>query len=206
VLVDGVSSIGGVPFQFDDWGIDFAVTSSQKCLMSSPGMSFVAISDRAWKSCESSQLNKSYFNFPAIRKSLSKLQSQTPGTTPVHLIMQVNAALSLIHEEGIAKVFARHDEMGKVARDWVKEQGLSLQCPDLEEYSPTLTAIRLFDDCDPQRVREHLKQRGIFVARGIGHFESNSIRIGHMGDIRPDDLQHTLDCLTEIIKSQGAHA
>src|SRR5207237_6566306 len=83
VVIDGVSAVGGVPFHFDDWGIDVAVTASQKCLMSSPGLSFVAISERAWKACEASRLPRSYFDFMAIKRALARPKPETPGTTPV---------------------------------------------------------------------------------------------------------------------------
>src|SRR5262249_19177653 len=159
VMVDGVSSIGGTQFVFDEWDIDIAVTATQKCLMSSPGMSFVGISERAWKFCDSANLNKSYFDFPSIRNSLSKKQPQTPGTTPVHIILQVNAALSLIHAEGMHNVFVRHERMAQMVRDWIKKNRLSLQCPELERYSPTLTAIRLDDKYDANRLRFRLRER-----------------------------------------------
>ena len=84
VMVDAVSSLGGAPFRFDEWGIDVAVTASQKCLMSSPGLAFVALSERAWDAQKTARLPRSYFDFAAIRKSLARSRPETPGTTPVH--------------------------------------------------------------------------------------------------------------------------
>ncbi|HEY4132199.1 MAG TPA: aminotransferase class V-fold PLP-dependent enzyme, partial [Gemmatimonadaceae bacterium] len=72
IFVDGVSSIGGMPFAFDAWEIDAAVVASQKCLMSGPGLSFVAMSDAAWKASETSQLPCNYWNFAEVRRSISK--------------------------------------------------------------------------------------------------------------------------------------
>ena len=200
-MVDVVSSLGGVPFSFDDWGIDIAITSSQKCLMSSPGLSFVAISERAWDQCESSQLPKSYFDFRAIRKALNRAKTETPGTTPVHLVMQIDAALSLIYDEGLDNVFSRHQTMSQMVRDWVSENGLSLQCPDLLQYSPTVTAIKIPTGQSVNNVRQALKEQGILIARGIDQFEDSCVRIGHMGDIRPADVEMTLNALGEIIRS-----
>src|SRR5262249_45225703 len=111
----------------------------------------------------------------------------------------VNAALSLIHAEGLECVFDRHERMAQIVREWVKEHKLSLQCPELERYSPTLTAVRLNDKYDANKLRGRLRERGILVARGIGDYEISSIRIGHMGDIRPKDVQLTLTTLAEII-------
>jgi aspartate aminotransferase-like enzyme len=200
VLVDVVSSLGGAAFEFDNWDIDIAITSSQKCLMSSPGLSFVAVSGRAWNQCQTSRLPRSYFDFVAIRKMLNRLKAETPGTTPVHLIMQIEAALSLIHDEGLENVFKRHQTMSQMVRDWVAENGLPMQCPNLTRYSPTLSAISIPSDMSVNEIRQGLREKGILVARGIGEFEETSIRIGHMGDIRPADVELTLRRLGEIIE------
>jgi aspartate aminotransferase-like enzyme len=199
VLVDAVSSVGGVLMRFDEWGIDIAVTASQKCLMSSPGLAFAALSERAWKACETAGLPRAYFDFRATRKALRRAQPQTPGTTPVHLVLQLEAALSLIHEEGPDQTFARHETMSRMVRQWASERRLLLQCPNLLRYSPTLTALRIPAGLEPQRVRDRLKAEGILIARGIGPYESNSIRIGHMGDIRPADVELTLERLGAIL-------
>jgi aspartate aminotransferase-like enzyme len=201
LLVDAVSSLGGVPFRFDDWGVDVAVTASQKCLMSSPGLSFVALSHRAWEAQAVARLPRSYFDFAAIRKALARARPETPGTTPVHIVAQVHAALTCIGEEGVANVFARHQQMALMTREAVSALGLSLQCPALGQLSPTLTAIRAPEHIGPAGIRDQMKARGILVARGLGRFESTCFRIGHMGDIRPADVRRTLDALAEILRS-----
>ena len=111
VLVDGVSSIGGMPFRFDEWDVDVAVTASQKCLMSSPGLAFAVMSDRAWTMSASARLPRNYWDFAAIRESVTKSKPETPGTTPVHLVLQVAEALRMLHEEGLENVYQRHARM-----------------------------------------------------------------------------------------------
>ncbi|MBZ5498612.1 MAG: alanine--glyoxylate aminotransferase family protein [Acidobacteriia bacterium] len=202
-MVDAVSSLGGAPFRFDDWGVDVAVTASQKCLMSSPGLSFVALSEKAWKAHEASRLACSYFDFPAIKRMLARPKPETPGTTPVHLLLQVHAALGLIEAEGLENVYARHEEMARLAREGARDLGMSLQCPGLKRFSPTLTAIRVPDGISPQSIRDQLKARGILTARGLGGYEATSFRIGHMGDIRPADVRRTLDALGEVVGALG---
>jgi len=199
VMVDAVSSLGGVPFRFDEWGVDVALTASQKCLMSSPGMSFVALSGRAWQAHETSKLPRSYFDFAAIGRALSRAQPETPGTTPVHLVAQVNAALSLIIEEGIENVYARHRETAGILRDGIGDLGMSLQFSGIKDLSPTLTALRAPERIPPHLIREQLKMRGILTARGLGSYESTGFRIGHMGDIRASDVRRALEALAEII-------
>jgi aspartate aminotransferase-like enzyme len=198
-MVDGVSSIGGAPFRFDEWGVDLAVTASQKCLMSSPGLAFVAIGERAWAARSTARLPRSYFDFEAIRTNLARPRPETPGTTPVHLIAQVNAALRLIETEGLEHVYTRHEEMARIARNGAASLGLSPQCPGLGELSPTLTGLRAPDDVSPAIIRDHLKASGILVGKGLRRYESTSFRIGHMGDIRPADVQRTLDAIADAL-------
>jgi aspartate aminotransferase-like enzyme len=202
VMVDAVSSLGGVPFHLDEWGIDVAVTASQKCLMSSPGVAFVALGERAWEAQTTARLPRSYFDFAAIRKTLARPRPETPGTTPVHLVAQVHAALEQIAEEGPEKVFARHQEMARMTRQAVADLGLSQQCPALVHFSPTLTGIRAPESISPLAIREQMKARGILIARALGRFEPTCFRIGHLGDIRPADVRRTLDALAEIIAAE----
>jgi len=199
VLVDGVSSIGGMPFQFDEWGIDFAATASQKCLMSSPGIAFVSLSERAWSATRSARLPRSYWDFADIRKHVTRPKPETPSTTPVHLVLQVAEALRMIEEEGLDQVFRRHDEMAVLARSGVAALGLTLQCPALDAFSSTVTAIAVPEAITPKALRDGLKQRGILTASGLGQFEARGFRIGHLGDIRPADVQRTLDALKEVL-------
>ncbi len=117
VLVDGVSTLGGTPLAFDAWELDFAVTASQKCLMSSPGLAFVALSERAWAAAARARLPRNYWDFAAVRESVTKAKPETPGTTPVHLELQVAEAVRLMHEEGLERVFARHNGARVSARD-----------------------------------------------------------------------------------------
>jgi aspartate aminotransferase-like enzyme len=199
LLVDAVSSLGGVPFHFDEWGVDVAVTSSQKCLMSSAGLAFVAMSEKAWEANKTARLPRRYFDYAATRRALARARPEALGTTPVHLVAQVHAALDLIESEGLENVFARHEAMGRMARSGAASLGLSLQCPDLAAYTPTLTAIQAPEGIAPIELRRRLKARGILTAQGLGQFNSTSFRIGHLGDIRPADVRRTLDALAEAL-------
>jgi aspartate aminotransferase-like enzyme len=197
-LVDGVPSIGGMPFAFDEWGVDVAVTASQKCLMSSPGMAFVAMSERAWSATKHSRLPRNYWDFAAIERAITGPKVETPGTTPVHIVLQLAEALRMIHDEGLARVFERHAAMGVRVREGVRDLGLEMQCPALEQYALTVTAIALPPHIAPAAVRDGLKERGIYTAGGLGPFQSNGFRIGHMGDIRLEDVERTLVALREV--------
>ncbi len=202
-LVDGVSSIGGMPFAFDEWGVDVAVTASQKCLMSSPGIAFVAMSERAWAANATARLPRSYWEFSAIQRELAKPKPETPGTTPVHLVLQVAEGLRMIHEEGLDAVIARHQALAARVRDGIAALGLASPFPALTRHSATLTPIALPPSLSPVAVRNGLKERGILTAAGLGTYVDRSFRIGHMGDIRMADVDRTLAALTEVLALVG---
>jgi serine---pyruvate transaminase len=199
VLVDGVSSIGGMPFDFDGWGVDVAITASQKCLMSSPGLAFAVLSERAWAATGTARLPRNYWDFAEIRRQVTKAKPETPGTAPVHLVLQVAEALRMHHEETLDGVVARHARMAELARQGTAALGLSPQCASLRRRSTTLTAIALPPDLPPLRVRDGLKARGILTAAGLDRYQPSAFRIGHMGDIREDDVRQTLVALAEVL-------
>jgi aspartate aminotransferase-like enzyme len=204
VLVDAVSALGGMPFGFDEWEVDVAITASQKCLMASPGLAFVCLSPRAWQASATARLPRNYWDYLAIKRSLARPRAETPGTTPVHLVLQVAESLRLLHEEGLLKVQQRHEAMAERVRRGIAERGLALQCPGLARLSPTLTAIALPAGLPPQAVRDGLVARGILTAAGMGRYRSGAFRIGHMGDIRPADVERTLGALAMVL--DGARA
>ena len=201
-LIDGVAAIGGMPFAFDEWGVDVAVTASQKCLMASPGMAFVAMSERAWNAAERATLPRNYWDFRAIKRSIGGAKPETPGTTPVHIVLQIAESLRMIHEEGVDDVLRRHAEMSQRVRDGARELGLELQCGALKRYASTVTAIALPEALTPAVVRDGLKARGILTAAGLARFQPTAFRIGHMGDIRIADVERTLGALAEILAAQ----
>lgn len=205
-MVDGISSFGGVPFEFDEWGADVAVTASQKCLMSSPGVAFVAVSARAWTAYETGRLPRNYWDLGEARKVYAKAQPETTGTAPVHVYLQLAAALALIHEEGIATVFARHEELGRLTRERTARMGLELLCPRLDKQSPTLTALRAPEGIAPKAIRDAMRARGILLAGGLGAYTNTSFRIGHMGDIRTADVERTCAELAEVLAELSADA
>jgi aspartate aminotransferase-like enzyme len=198
-MVDCISALGGAPFSFDAWGADVVVTASQKCLMASPGLAFVAVSERAWQAYDRAGLTRNYWDFGEVRKTLSKAQPETPGTAPVHIFLQLAESLAIIHEQGLPAVYARHEAMGTRARDRAKTLGLGVLFPDLDRWSPTLTALRTPADVPPKVIKDGLKQRGILVAGGLGSYGNEAIRIGHMGDIRVSDIERTCDALEAVL-------
>ena len=200
MLVDGVSSIGGMPFAFDEWDIDVAVTASQKCLMSSPGLAWAVMSERAWRAAETARLPRNYWDFAAIRDAIDGPKPETPGTPPIQIVLQVAEALRMIHEESLENVYRRHGAMGQRVRKAAAELGLDLQCPDLTGHSSTMTAIALPSGVEPKAFRERIKSRGILTAAGLGPYATRGFRIGHMGDIRMSDVDRTIDAVRDALR------
>jgi aspartate aminotransferase-like enzyme len=198
-MVDCISSLGGAPFAFDEWGADVVVTASQKCLMASPGLAFVAVSERAWHAYESARLTRNYWNFDAVRDNLARPQPETPGTAPVHIFLQLAESLAIIHEEGLPAVYARHEAMARTARERARAMGFDLLFPALDHWSPTLTALRTPDGVSPKLLRDALMRHGILVAEGLGVYGGHCIRIGHMGDIRVSDVERTCDTIEALL-------
>lgn len=203
-LVDAISTIGGVEFRFDEWGADVAVTASQKCLMSSPGMAFVALSSRAREISAKNVCPVSYWDFAAIDRSLESGVPATPGTTPVHIVFQLDAALRRIDAEGPETVFLRHELLSSMVRDRLPAMGLELAFPLLHDLSPTLTAIRCPNGNHSADIVRALRTRGILVAGGVRPFDTECFRIGHLGDIRSKDVARTLDSLEEVLAASVA--
>jgi aspartate aminotransferase-like enzyme len=198
-FVDGVSAIGGMPFLFDEWDVDVALTASQKCLMSAPGLAFVALSARAIATAETATLPRSYWDFREIREHAVKPQPDTAGTPPVHVTLQVVEALRAMHEEGLDKVYARHDAMGQSARARVSALGLTLQCQGFQRFAATLTAVATPSGLAPEDLRNAMEARGVLVAEALGPFAPSAFRIGHMGDIRLPDLDRTFEVLGAVL-------
>lgn len=198
-VVDGVSSIGGMPFRFDDWGVDAALTASQKCLMSAPGLAFVVLSERARALSRAATLPRSYWDLHEIREHVTKPRPDTAGTPPVSVMLQVAEALRTMHEEGLEAVYARHRAMGERARSGVARLGLTLQCPGFARFASTVTAVAVPSGLGPEAIREALETHGILVAEGLGPFASVGFRIGHMGDIRVADVDQVMEALRTVL-------
>lgn len=187
LVVDAVSSLGGVEFAMDAWGVDIVVTGSQKCLMLPPGLAFIACSQRAWEVIEKNTSPRYYFDLRAYRKGLPK--GQTPFTPNVQLIFGLETALDQIEAEGLANVLKRHRVMQKMTRDAFTALGLELFVKDEAYASPTVTAVLGEGKFDVENYRKVLnKDFGVVVAGGQDHLKGKIFRIGHMGQWTPVDM------------------
>lgn len=201
VMVDTVSGVGALPFEFDAWGLDVALTGAQKALMCPPGLSILAFSDRARSLSEQHRMPRFFWDLEAVHKSY--LKRQTPYTPPVTLFFALQAALRLIKAEGLEEAWSRHQLMGEMCRAGVKAMGLSLLVADEAYASNSVTAVR--SPIAPKLLRKIAREQlGVQLAGGQGDLESTIFRIGHLGFVTPGDVLQALSA-AEIALMLGGH-
>ncbi len=194
-IVDTVSGLGCMPFKFDEWGVDAAVTASQKGLMSPAGISFAAISNKAMEVCENRVPRGFYIDLKNIKKNLDN-RNQTPGTTPVNLILAVNEAVNMIDEEGLQNVFERHHALSQATKEALVALGFELFPKDCGLRSDSLTVCNIPSGIDINRVLLHLDEKyRIKISRGLGDYASSTLRIAHMGYCYVEDM---LECIVTL--------
>ncbi len=193
LLVDSVSGLGAADLRCDEWGVDVAVTASQKAWMTPPGLTMLSVSPRAWAAYAEARLPRYYFDFGAARKYLDNWE--TPATPAVSLLFQLQAALQLMDEEGRVAVFARHTAVRDHLRAGVRALGLDLLADDTVA-SRTVTAVKV---PDARRVLAELRAQGVELAGGLGPLEGHLLRIGHMGWVTQDDTAQVLEQLGAVL-------
>ncbi|MBA4603834.1 pyridoxal-phosphate-dependent aminotransferase family protein [Thermoactinomyces mirandus] len=202
VVVDGVSCIGAVPCQMDEWNIDIMVTGSQKALMLPPGLAIVAASERAWKTIESNDQPSFYLDLDSYRKKLEQ-QATTPFTPAVSLLYGLKEALSMIEEEGYEQVFARHERLRKLTRAGIRALGLTLMVEN-RHASPTVTSIvTSHEKWDVESFRKNMQANGFIVAGGQQHLKGEIFRIGHMGYCDDWDIVAVLAAIEFTLHQMG---
>jgi aspartate aminotransferase-like enzyme len=204
LVVDAVSSLGGVELAMDEWGVDVVVSGSQKALMTPPGLAFVAASERAWTISEQAALPRFTLDWRVTRDSQEKVQ--TPFTPPITLVAGLNAALAMIEAEGPENVWARNRLLGRATREGAKALGLELFSPD-DDSSSMVTAVQMPDGVDGQEVYGLLRDRfGVVLAGGHGRLRGKVIRIGHMGYMNRFDIITALSALELVLGDLGYRA
>lgn len=199
IIVDAVSSLGAVPFEMDQWGVDITVAGSQKALMIPAGLAFAAISQKAWQVIENNKNPKFYLDFKRYRDNLIK--GTTPFTPAVSLLFGLGAALELLEQEGLPQVFKRHEVMKEMTRNAIRALSLPLMTSD-EDASPTVTSVYQADGWDSETIRSDLKNMGIVIAGGQQHLKGKIFRIGHMGYCDPLDIVPVLTAIEISLKKQ----
>ncbi|MEA3326577.1 MAG: alanine--glyoxylate aminotransferase family protein [Chloroflexota bacterium] len=194
ILVDAVSSMGGVKIETDTWGLDFVLTSSQKCLALPPGMSFAAVSDRSLTKAET--VNNRGWYFDLLRLEKHRIKNSTPMTPSISLIWALNAQLDNMLAEGLENRFARHQALANRVQSWALEHGMEPLAP--EGYrSKTVSTIKNLRGIDIGSLNQYLLSKDMRIANGYGDLKNKTFRIAHMGETQ----MHHVDALLEAFET-----
>lgn len=202
LAVDGVSSVGGAPVAFDEWGVDYMLTGSQKALALPPGLSLAVASERALERARAVEDRSYYFDLLDFERRLQ--DGQTPNTPAVHLFYALERQLERIRDEGLGARLERHGRMAERTREWVGElsdrSGRPFRILAPRGYrSPTVTAVMLPGGIRGRSVVSEMEARGYTIGAGYGKLKDRSVRVGHMGDVGPDQLEEVLAELGDVL-------
>ena len=191
-MVDTISSLASIDYRHDEWKVDVTVGGSQKGLMLPPGLGFNAISAKALTAGETSTLPCAYWNWQVMIKA--NATGYFPYTPATNLLYALRESLKmLLDEQGLDKVFARHQRHAEATRRAVRAWGLEILCQNPEEYSASLTAILLPEGQDADRLRQIILERyDMSLGTGLGKVQGRVFRIGHLGDFNDLMLIGTL--------------
>ena len=203
LIMDGVSSIGGIQAPIDRWGVDIAFTGSQKCLGLPPGLSMVSVSDRAWDVIKTAERRPYYADLLAHRKSAEK--GQTPYTPAMPLFFALEEALKLLEVEGLEARIDRYSVYATSIRAAVQAMGLELfpKLSPSSAYSNTVTAINVPLKMEFVALKEAMNRRGIVIAGGQERLKGRIFRIGNMGNLSKGDILQVIEKLELILLESG---
>ena len=203
VIVDVVSSLGAVPFAFDDWGIDVAVGGSQKALSASPGIAFVAVSERARAATESATLPRFYLDWEVYRSFAALPEPENPWTPAISVMQGLRAALELYFEDGVDAALRRHEMLSRGVKDGVRAMGLDLFGEGLDG-NWTVTAIRAPEGINADEICDRIRSDfGCVLAPGQGPLKGKVFRIGHFGYVSELDIVRGLAALEMTLERLG---
>ena len=181
LMVDTISGLASADYRHDEWGVDVAVSGSQKGLMLPPGISFNALSPRALEVSKTAKLPRAFWAWDEIVE-MNK-DGYWPYTPNTNLLYGLSEALDMLGAEGLDKVFARHQRWAAGVRAAVNAWGLAIQCADPALYSPVLTGVILPEGVDADAVRRLIHERfDLSLGTGLGKVKGRMFRIGHLGD------------------------
>jgi len=199
-IVDCVTSLGACNVPVDEWQLDVVASGSQKGYMIPPGLSFIAMSQKAWDATEKSNLPKFYLNLKSYRKSL--LNNSNPFTPAVNLVFALDEALKMMREEGLENIFLRHNKHKLAMSNSVKALNLKLFAEE-KHLSPSITAIKT-GEMDAEEFRKQIKNNfDILLAGGQDHLKGKIFRVGHLGYVNDRDIITVISAISKTLLDLG---
>jgi aspartate aminotransferase-like enzyme len=203
LVVDAISSLGAVPYEGDAWGVDVAIGGSQKAFSATPGLSFVSISDAAWKAAAEAKNPRFYFDWSQYKKSYDLPSPENPFTPAISLMLGMRAALRRYFDEGPEAVLDRHRILSAAVKEGIRALGLDLSGEYLER-AWAVTAIRAPEGIDgDELVAKVRSDHGIILAPGQGPMKGKVFRIGHLGNYDRFDIIRCLAALELTLDDMG---
>jgi len=201
-IADCVTSLGACNVPMDSWGLDVVASGSQKGYMMPPGLSFVAMSERAWQAYKRSDLPKFYLDLGPYRKTAA--QDSNPFTPAVNLYFALESALTMMQAEGLEAIFERHARHRSAAQAAMKAIGLHLYAAE-GHGSPAITAVAP-EGIDAELLRKTVKEKfDILLAGGQDHLKGKVFRIGHLGFVCDRDVLTAVAAIESTLQSLGLH-
>ena len=199
-IADCVTSLGACNIPMDEWGIDVIASGSQKGYMIPPGLSFVAMSQRAWEANALSNLPKFYLDLKQYLKTVNK--NSNPFTPAINLYFALEASLTMMQTEGLKNIFTRHARHQKATQEGIKAMGLKLFTKE-GFGSPAITAVQP-EDLDAESIRKLIKNDfDILLAGGQDHLKGKIFRIGHLGFVNDRDIISVISALESTLDKMG---
>lgn len=189
IFVDAVSSLAGAPLECEAWGLDMCFTGAQKALALPPGLAFITVSERFEERAQGIE-HRGYYT--DLIRALDKHRGSSTVTTPaVCTIYALDRQLDIILAEGMEARWQRHQEMRDITEAWAAEKGFTY-ASDASAPSPTVSCLKPPEGVAAPDLVKGLKERGWTLGGGYGKWKPESFRVGHMGEVRPDDLRALL--------------
>jgi alanine-glyoxylate transaminase/serine-glyoxylate transaminase/serine-pyruvate transaminase len=205
LMVDTISGLACADFCHDEWGVDVAVSGSQKGLMLPPGISFNAVSPRALEVSRTARMPKAFWAWDEIIEMNAK--GYWPYTPSTNLLYGLSEACDMLLDPrhgGLPGVLARHQRWAAAARTAVNTWGLPIQCADPAVYSPVLTGVLMPEGVDADAVRQCIYERfDCSLGTGLGKIKGRMFRIGHLGDCNDLTVVATLAACEMGLKLSG---
>ncbi len=202
LIVDTVSSLGSMDFRFDEWGVDVALTGSQKGLMLPPGLGFVCASPRAIDVASKGGSPRNFFDWrPILEDNAAGLFPYTPATL---VLFGLREALDMLFAEGLESVFARHHRLADGVRAAVGAWGLGILCEEPDAYSDSLTAVVMPEGLDSNMVIARARDRfDLALGVGLSKLRGRVFRIGHLGALGELEVLATLGGVELALRECG---
>lgn len=189
-LIDSVSGLAGAELRFDEWGLDYVLTGSQKALALPPGLAFSVASEKFMELARTAKNRGTYYDLVEYEEFTRN--GQAPNTPAISLYYALDFQLKRILAEGIEARWARHLAMQKEVVAWAERLGLKIMAVK-EGRSPTVTCIELRKGVDMTGFLDRVAGQGITLGTGYGKLKSSTFRIGHMGDHTVETIRRCLE-------------